>query len=389
MADQAGGALDGVVVLDFTHVLSGPYCTMVLGDLGADVIKVERPEGEEARRSSFRINGFSEQFAVVNRNKRSMALDLRQPENRQAVLDVIPRVDVVVENFRPGVMERLGLDYDSLRELNPGIIYCGISGYGSTGSRAQQGGFDLVAQAVSGLMSVTGEDDGGVVKIGVPLADLSSALYASTLICAALHRRNTTGIGERIDVSLVHSAMSLLPWEAAEMWSKGSVPAPKGTAHRNRAPYQAFRSSDGMFILGAGNEGTWRALCRGLDREDLASDPRFASNADRMAHEEELVAVLQAIFLEHPSQHWIDQLARHGCPAAPIHDVREAFAADHAQERPMTLLVENPLGGQLPTIGFPYSLREAPPRVRRRPPLLGEHTEEVLQELNPRTAVTR
>lgn len=379
--EYPSGALDDVVVLDFTHVLAGPFCTMVLGDLGADVIKVERLDGDETRRSSFRINDFSEQFAIVNRNKKSVAVDLSTERGRQLIRDVVPKVDVIVENFRPGTMARLGLDYDSLRELNPRLIYCAISAFGATGSESHRGGFDIVAQAMSGVMSVTGSRDGDVVKVGIPVSDLSAGLYATTLISAALHRRAATGEGENIDVSLVHSAMSLLVWEAAQMWSKGVVPGPMGTAHRNRTPYQAFPASDGMFIVGAGNEATWQALCRALDRDDLAADPRFVTNPERMRHEQQLVATLEKIFVEHPIRHWIDLLTEHGCPVAPILSVAEAFQSQHAAEHHMIVEVENPAGGSLPTVGFPYVMSAHPPRVRRRPPRLGEHTRAVLRDL--------
>ncbi|MDR1431876.1 MAG: CoA transferase, partial [Propionibacteriaceae bacterium] len=225
----SAGLLGGVVVLDFTHVLAGPFSAMVLGDLGADVIKVERLGGEETRRSDFRIGDYSEQFAIISRNKRSLTVDLSTERGRGLIRELIPKIDVVLENFRPGTMERLGLGYEQLSAINPRLVYCGISAFGATGSDSQRGAFDLVAQAVSGLMSVTGSRDGELVKIGIPISDITAGLYATILTAAALFRREQSGKGERIDVSLIHSAMSLLPWEAAEMWSKDRIPGPMGT----------------------------------------------------------------------------------------------------------------------------------------------------------------
>lgn len=372
------GALGGVVVLDFTHVLAGPFCTMILGDLGAEVIKVERLEGEETRRSAFRIGNYSEQFAIINRNKQSLTVDLGTERGRALIHKLIPRVDVVVENFRPGTMERLGLGYERLAQSNPQLVYCSISAFGASGSNRERGGFDLVAQAASGLMSVTGTSEGDLVKIGVPVSDLSAGLYATALISAALYRRERAGTGEQIDVSLTHSAMSFLPWEAAEMWSKGTVPQPMGTAHRNRAPYQAFAAADGKFIVGAGNESTWRSLCSALDRRDLAEDPRFATNPLRVRNAKELVQILSDTFIKNTVQHWVALLDRAGCPASPVMNVAEAFASDHAVERGMRIEVDSPADdAKLPTIGFPYSMEQNPPEVYRRPPALGEHSRDV------------
>jgi formyl-CoA transferase len=319
---------------------------------------------------------------MINRNKRSLTIDLSTDRGRELIRQLIPKVDVVVENFRPGTMERLGLGYARLSAINARLVYCGISAFGTRGSDRQRGAFDLVAQALSGLMSVTGSSDGELVKIGVPISDLAAGLYASIMISASLYRRELSGRGERVDISLIHSAMSLLPWEAAEMWSKNRVPRPMGTAHRNRVPYQAFAASDGMFIVGAGNESTWESLCEALKRPDLAVDPRFSTNPWRVTNRDELVAILSDIFATQPTDHWVELLDSAGCPASRVLNVAEAFESRHAREHDMVLEVASPAGDELlPTIGCPYGLEEEPPRVYRRPPAVGEHSREVLAQI--------
>lgn len=375
------GALDGVTVLDFTHILSGPYCTMILGDMGATVIKVERLTGDDTRYSRLRINDFSMQFGIVNRNKRSLAINLASPEGRAAIQKLAANSDVIVENFRPGTMDKFGLGYDQVAEGNPGVVYCSISGFGADSPERDRGGFDIIAQGMSGLLSVTGSPDFGTVKIGVPVADLTSGMYGVIAIIGALFRRFTTGRGEYIDVSLLDSAMALMVWEAAQLWSGGAIPGPMGTAHRNRTPYQAFSASDGQIVVGAGNESTWAALCRAMGREELIDDPRYKSNWDRLDHEKELVDELASEFKKKTVKHWVTALTAEGCPVGPVLNSAQAFDSEHAKLRHLKMESENPNGGPLYTIGFPYQARTAPPQVYLRPPTLGEHSRQVLADV--------
>ena len=380
-ANAGKGVLDGVTVLDFTHILSGPYCTMILGDMGATVIKVERLTGDDTRYSRLRLNDFSMQFGIVNRNKQSLAINLASPEGRDAIHRLAANSDVIVENFRPGTMDKFGLGYDEVAVGNPRVVYCSISGFGADSPERDRGGFDIIAQGMSGLLSVTGSPEFGVAKIGVPVADLTSGLYSVIAIVGALFRRFTTGRGEYIDVSLLDSAMALMVWEAAQLWSGGPIPGPMGTAHRNRTPYQAFTASDGDFVVGGGNESTWAALCRAMHREDLIADPRYKTNWDRLDHEKELIDELSAEFKKETVQHWVAALTAEGCPVGPVLNSAQAFDSEHAKLRNLKMESENPNGGSLYTIGFPYQTREAPPRVYLRPPTLGEHTRRVLADV--------
>lgn len=378
-----GGLLSGVRVLDFTHVLSGPFATMLLGDLGAEIIKIERlPVGDETRQQmSMLTDDVSIQFAMVNRNKLSVAVDASQPEGLELVRTMVASADAVIENWRPGTMAKLGLGPDDVREINPACVYCSISGFGHTGPLARRGGFDLIAQGMSGMISVTGEPDGGPVKIGPPVADLVSGVYAALGIVSALLGRERSGRGERIDISLLDSALSLMVWESAELWGAGKIPTPHGIAHRNRAPYEAFRAADGWFLVGAGNEPNWQGLCRALDRTDLMIDPKFVRNQDRVANVAELRAILGAIFAERPAQDWVDKLAAAGCPSGPILNMQQVYEDEQVRARQMQLTHDVSGYGPVSTIGFPLKLEGQPAKVTRPVPRLGEHTLEVLRSL--------
>jgi crotonobetainyl-CoA:carnitine CoA-transferase CaiB-like acyl-CoA transferase len=377
------GALTGIRVLDLTQVMAGPFCCQVLADMGADVIKVEPPgTGEQARRSmGFRMKGEdTAAFMAVNRNKRGIALDLKDDAQRAALHKLVETADVLVENFRPGVAERLGIDYETLEELNPRLIYASISGFGQTGPYAQRPGFDLIAQGLSGVMSVTGEPGGDPVKCGIPISDLSAGLFCAVAILSAHVARERTGRGQFIDTSLFEGALAMSIWETAELWATGRTPAALGSAHRLTAPYQALRTSDGHITVGGNNQRLWERLCATIGRDDLVVDPRFESNDVRMENRPELVAELESALAARTTGEWVDALLEAGVPAGPIHDYKQVFEDPHTRAREMRVEVDHPVEGKVPALGIPVKLSDTPGSVRRPAPLLGEHTEEVLRE---------
>ncbi len=377
--------LDGVRVVDLTQVMGGPFCTMQLGDLGADVIKVEPPAGDLSRRmggAQLRMPGDDNApFFALNRNKRSIVLDLTTDRDRDIFLALARSADVIVESFRPGVTKRLGVDYETIASLDPRIIYASISGFGQTGPYADRPGFDLIAQGMTGLMSVTGEPNGNPVKCGVPIADLAVGLIAANGVLAALIAREKTGRGQYIDTALFDSALAMAVWETTELWATGEAPPAMGSAHRLSAPYQAFRTRDGYLTLAALTPGQWTQLCASLARSDLATDPRFDTNAARMTNRPALVRELEAALGARTTDEWVERLLAAGVPAGPIHDLAQVFADPHTHARHMIEEVDHPVAGRVRTLGFPLKMSETPPRVRRAPPLLGEHSAEILREL--------
>jgi crotonobetainyl-CoA:carnitine CoA-transferase CaiB-like acyl-CoA transferase len=377
-------ALAGIRVLDVTQVMAGPFCCQVLGDMGADVIKVEPPgEGEQARRSlGFRRKGEdTAAFMAVNRNKRGIALDLKDPAQQEVLHRLVETADVLVENFRPGVAERLGIGWERVAEINPRLVYASISGFGQTGPYSERPGFDLIAQGLSGVMSVTGEPGGDPVKCGIPVSDLSSGLFCAIAILSAVIARERTGRGQRIDTSLFEGALALSIWESAELWATGRTPEPLGSAHRLLAPYQALRTSDGHVTVGANNQRMWRALCEAIGREELAEDSRFVSNDARMDNRAALVAELEAVLVGRTTGEWVEVLLAAGVPCGPIHDYAEVFDDPHTRAREMVVEVEHPVEGSMSALGIPVKMSDTPGSVRRPAPLLGEHTEEVLREI--------
>jgi formyl-CoA transferase len=373
--------LEGVRVVDLTQVMAGPFCTMLLGDLGADVIKVEPPDGDLSRSmGGARLRGKGPDhapFFALNRNKRSMVLDLKQPDELRVLLSLAAQADVFIENFRPGVADRLGVGYDALAATNTRLVYATISGFGPSGAWSDRPGFDLIAQGMSGVMSVTGTADSGPVKCGIPISDLAAGLYAANGIQAALLARERTGRGQRVDASLFESALCLSVWEATEYWATGESPRPLGSAHRLSAPYQAFRAKDGFLTIAALTPAHWERLCRVLGRVDLIADSRFASNADRLAHRAELEAEMERALSEHPVDDWVERLLAAGIPAGPILDYAEVFDSRHVSERRMVQAVEHPVEGPVKTLGIPVKLSDTPAGVRRAPPLLGQHTNSI------------
>ena len=379
----SGGALAGMVVLDLTQVMAGPYCTMVLADLGADVIKIENPDGGDQTRRSWGRSGKGEDsraFMSLNRNKRSAVLDLKSPEGVAAFRELAAHADVVIENWRPGVAARLGVGYEDLAADNPGLIYASISGFGQSGPYADRPGYDLIAQAMAGVMSITGEPDGRPVKSGIPVADLGSGLFMAIGILAAWSAKQRTGLGQRVETSLFESALALAVWESTEYWDTGRVPAKLGSANRMSAPYQALATADGYVTVGANNDRLWRRLCACLGAEHLVEDERFATNTGRMANRAALVAELEERLAGRTTAEWVDALLAAGVPAGPIQDYGQVLSEDpHVAARGMVTSVDHPVEGPLPLLASPLRLSGTPPTVRRPPPLLGEHTDEVLQ----------
>lgn len=370
-------------VVDFTTQLSGPYCTRLLADLGADVIKIERSDrGDDLRHAPPFVDGESASFRVINRNKRSVALDLKDPRDLDACKWLVASADVVVESFRPGVMARLGLDYASLAEEREDLIYCSVSGFGQTGPLRDQGGFDLITQAMSGLMSITGEVEGSPLRIPVPVSDLCAGMFAAIGILSAIHARTRTGRGQLVDTSLFEAALSLGNYEAATVFATGEEPERLGHAHRGSAPYQDFRARDGWLVIGAANQQLWTRLCDALNVEHLASDPRFATNRDRVANQRALADELQAVFETDTVARWLEKLEAAGIPAGPVLSYKEAYA--HPQVRAREMVTEESDG--MRTLGIPMKLSETPGALRRPAPRLGEHTDEVLAEVRAAAA---
>jgi formyl-CoA transferase len=379
-ADKAA-ALDGVRVLDVTQVMAGPFCAMELCDMGADVIKVEPPEGDSTRRMSGAVGTDSAGFNAVNRGKRGIVLNLKSPAGREAFLRLAARADILIENYRPGVMQSLGLDYEALSARHPALIYASISGYGQRGPDAGKGGFDLVAQGVTGLMSITGEPGRAPVKIGVPITDLGAALFALSAILAALYHRTRTGRGQHIDTSLVDAGVALSVWEATEYFSSGEVPQPMGSAHRMSAPYQAIRCADGYITLAAANDRLFRRLSSLLDRSDWLSDPDFADDTRRVRNHHKLAHQIESVTVQHPRDHWLALFQANGVPCGPINTYEEVFADPHIQARRLVVYTDHPRLGRIRTLGSPIKMSLTPPVTGRPAPLLGQHTEEVLREV--------
>lgn len=376
--------LAGVRVLDISQVMAGPYACMLLGDLGADVIKIEPPgTGDQTRGSmGFRMKGAdSLGFINMNRNKRSVALDLKSPAGKEVLLKLAKDADILVENYRPGALKRLGLGYEVLKEINPRLVYTSISGFGQTGPWADRPGFDLMAQAMSGVMSVTGYPGSPPVKAGVPVADIGCALFAIYATLAAYIGAKNTGQGQYIDAALFDAAMAFSVWDICDYWGTGKAPQPLGTSNKMTAPYQAMAASDGWFVMGANNQKLWVQLCTLMERTELLQDVRFSTIALRLANRPALQEELEKSFRQKPKDHWVETLLANGIPAGPILSYPEAFGSEHAKVRNMRMEIDHPVEGRVPNIGFAVKLSGTPQQVRRHPPLLGEHTDEVLAEL--------
>jgi len=376
----AHGALHGLRVIDVTQVMAGPFCSMLLADLGADVIKVEPPAGDSTRTMPGAVSTDSPSFNAVNRGKRSIVINLKTREGVEALTRLTRSADILVENFRPGVMTALGLDYARLAALNPRLIYASISGYGQTGPMKNKGGFDLVAQGVSGIMSVTGEPGGPPMKAGIPLTDLGAALFAAVGILAALEYRHRTGQGQQVDTSLLDAGVGLSVWEATQFFSGRGLPERLGSAHRMSAPYQAFRCADGFITIGGANDRSFRRLCEVLDHPEWADAPEYKTDGDRIRNREELADRIESITRHRPRDHWLALFDDNGIPCGPINDYAHVFQDPQVLARELVVDVEHPTLGPIKTLGSPIKLSATPPDASRRAPLLGEHTHEVLIE---------
>ncbi len=384
MMENRTGALAGLKVIELAHIMAGPVCGMMLADLGADVIKVEKaPDGDDSRRMlPPDIEGEAAAFMILNRNKRGMVVNLKHEDGKAVLRRLLRTADVVIENYRPGTMERLGLGYETLARDNPGLIYCQITGFGRTGPYAQRAGFDLIAQGMSGLMSLTGEGPGRPpVKVGVPAGDVTAGILAAMGVLAAYIHRLKTGQGQRIDTSLLEASMIHTYWPAAIFLATGISPGPMGTAHPISAPYQAFQTVDGWINVGAANQANWLRLLEVLQAQELAEDPQFKENAGRRTNLAQLVERLAPLFRQRTTQDWLARLEAAGVPAGPVLTVGEALTDPQAEAREMVVEVRHSRLGPVKTMGVPIKLSATPGAVKRGAPLLGEHTREVLAEV--------
>jgi formyl-CoA transferase len=382
--------LKDIRVLDLSRILAGPYCTMMLGDLGADVIKVERPgRGDDSRgwgppfvgAPYGPYAGESAYFMAANRNKRSITVNLKSPEGLEIVHRLAQVSDVLVENFRTGVLDKMGLGYADMRALNPRLVYCSISGYGRTGPWAERPGYDFVIQAEGGMMGITGPEEGPPYRVGVPIVDITSGMCAATAVLAALHARTHTGEGQLVDVSLLNTQAALLSNVASNYLVGGAEPRRLGNAHPNITPYEAFRARDRWFAMAAANERQWALVCDVIGQPELKEDARFATNSARVSHRAELRAVLNDAFAARDADEWLTRLREAGLPCGPINTVPDVFAHPQAEARNLAVETQHPSAGPVRLTGFPYLLSETPAEIRHPPPLLGQHTEQVLKEL--------
>ena len=372
------GALEHLLVLDLTSHLSGPYCAMLLADHGAEVIKIEPPSGDSARNMPPFVNGESAPFMTWNRNKRSVVMDLKQATDRNALLELIDRADILVENYRPGVLARLGLGGDVLHRRNPRLILASISGFGQTGPYSSRGGFDLITQAMSGLMSTNGPADGEPFRLPIAISDVAAGMFLAFGVLAAIEARHRTGIGQHVETSLLEAATSLAVYESAHYFATGTRPPRIGQAHRGSSPYQCFATADGHITIGASQQHFFVKLCEIIGQPELAADPRFRTVADRVANNGVLVARLAETLRAQPSSHWLAALEAAGIPAGPVLHYDEVFTDPHILAREMIARTEHPVTGTFHTLGVTVKLSDTPGAVRLPAPRLGEHTEEVL-----------
>jgi crotonobetainyl-CoA:carnitine CoA-transferase CaiB-like acyl-CoA transferase len=382
--------LEGIRVVDLTRALAGPYCTMMLGDLGADVIKVERPgRGDDSRgwgppfvgEPYGPYPGESAYFIAANRSKRSATVNLKSPEGQEIVRRLAGVSDALVENFRTGVLDQMGLGYADLHAVNPRLVYCSISGYGRTGPYAERPGYDFIIQAEGGMMGITGPEEGPPYRVGVPIVDITSGMFAATAILAALRARDLTGEGQLVDISLLDTQVALLANVGSNYLVGGAEPRRLGNAHPNIAPYEALRARDRWLAVAAANQRQWSTLCDVIGRPDLKDDPRFATNGARVSNRPALVEALGQAFAGRDAEAWLAELREAGLPCGPINTVPDVFAHPQAQARGLALETEHPTAGPVRLAGFPYKLSGTPAEVRQPPPLLGEHTGEVLRDL--------
>ncbi len=376
------GPLAGMRVLELAQIMAGPTCGMMLADMGADVVKVEKLQGGDDARGyrEPRVNGVSAPFLVLNRNKRGIALDLKHPRGRDVLLRMVAHADVFTENYRRGALEKLGLGYDVLARINPGLIYCAVSGYGRDGPLADRGGFDLIAQGFAGLMSITGEPGGPPVKTGNSVADINAGILAAVGILAAYAHKLRTGQGQVVDTSLMEAALQQTYWHAAIYFATGNSPGPIGSAHLLTAPYQAFRARDGWINIGGANQANWERIAEVLGHPEWRDDPRFATNSARMANVGALTEAMNAVLATRTKAEWVEAFDAAGVPAGPVHSIGEALEHPQTRARDMVVELAHPQAGRTRALGCPIHFSATPARVTRPAPMLGEHTRELLRE---------
>lgn len=374
--------LEGIKVIEICNVAAGPYCGMLLADMGADVVKVENPDGGDTLRSWPPISeGYSENFASLNRNKRSVTLNLKDAEDASLLKALVLDADVLIENNRPGVMDRLGLGHAALSAINPRLVYCSISAYGQSGPRAKEGGFDLTVQAMSGIMSITGEAGGPPVKCGVPLADFSAGLYAAFSIASALRSAAATGRGVHLDVPMLGATLGISALQTSEYFGSGRDPRPMGSAHPRNAPYRVFRCKGGYFGMAAGNNALWRQVCAVVNKPELLQDERFVSPSSRATHQDALLEILEAVFVHEMSETWLGRFREAGVPCAPINRYSDVLKDPQVEHMGWVQPLQLPNGFSTWTFGAPVRFDSKTRPVRLRPPALGEHNDEVLKPL--------
>lgn len=377
------GPLKGMRVIELAHIMAGPVCGLMLADMGADVVKVEKiGTGDDSRRFlPPAIEGESAAYMMMNRNKRGIALNLKSPDGKAVLLRLLQDADVVIENYRHDTMARLGLDYETLKSINPGLIYCEISGFGRTGPYRERGGFDLIAQGMSGLMSITGEAaDRSPVKVGPPITDITAGILGAMGVSAAYASKLQTGLGQRVDTSLFEAGITHTFWQSAITFATGVSPQPMGSAHPLNAPYQSIATSDGWVNVGAANQANWLGMLEVIDSQHLGEDQRFATNVDRMANRAELILELEAVFKTRSTSTWAELLNNAGIPAGPILDIAQMHEDEQVRSREMVTEVDHPVAGLVKTLGTPVKFHGTPGGVKRAAPMLGQHSEEVLVE---------
>ena len=377
-------ALQDIRVLDLTRALAGPFCTLMLGDYGADVVKIELPgTGDDTRRWGPPFIGEeSAYFLSINRNKRSLTLNFKEPEAIEIFLRLVEKADVVVENFTPGVMGRFGLDYPAVKSANPQIVYCSISGFGQDGPYQNRPAYDQIMQGVSGLMSITGEADGEPQKVGIAVSDIGAGMWAAFAVMTALHHRERTGEGQYIDISMLDAQIAWLTYQAAYFFANDEPPQRLGAAHPTLVPYQAFMSQDGKYVnVAVGSERIWERFCEGIDWVDLKTNPEFTLNGDRVRNRATLVPLLQEYFLTKPASHWVEVLQAVNVPAGPINDLADVFSDPQVLHRQMLLEMPHPTLKSIKQTGLPLKFSATPGGLDRHPPLLGEHNREILEDL--------
>ena len=376
------GPLDEIKVLDLTRVLAGPYATMLLGDLGAEVIKIEQPgTGDESRNFGPFKNGFSLYFMSVNRGKQSVTLNLKTERGQAIFKQLLEQTDVLVENFRPGTMQKLGLDYDTLKVEHPSLIYAACSGFGQTGPYAQQGAYDMIIQGMGGIISITGEPEGPPVRVGTSISDITAALFTTIGVLSALHHRNQTGTGQLVDVAMLDSLVAVLENAVVRYFATGEAPKPLGARHPAITPFEAFASADGHVIIALGNDTLWTKFCEHVDRQELISDKRFQTNADRTENHSELFPILSDIMSQRKTDDWIDSLGGIGVPCGPINAMDKVVSHPQVQAREMITRIAHRITGEVEVPGVPIKLSKTPGNVDAPAPSLGEHTTEVLTGL--------